>query len=293
MTENRNGTRNLFFAFFAVASLFIFSSYLIELYTISRENELYSHIFFVPIVSAYLIYSNRKTIFEQTAFSIAGGIIALLASLAIFVAGHRVSGLSESDFISIMVLSWAVCLAGGFVAIYGRVAAQAAAFPLAFLIFMVPLPEAAIDSATRFLQAGSAETAWRIFNLVGAPVQRDGYFFHLPGLTVEVAKQCSGIRSSMALFISAVLASHLFLKTWPGRSALLAVIVPIAILKNGLRITALTLSGYYIDERMLYGSLHTRGGMVFFAIAVLLAGTFIWFLRGMEKRAVKKNAAGA
>lgn len=222
-----------------------------------------------------------------------GGIIFVLASAAIFMTGHRIEGLSENDFLALMVLSWAVCLSGCFIAFYGAHAARAAAFPLAFLIFMVPMPDAAIDAATRFLQSGSTEVAWGLFNIVGAPVQRDGYFFHLPGLTVEVAKQCSGIRSSLALIISGALASHLFLRTWAGKSALMAAIVPIAVLKNGLRITALTLSGYYIDERMLYGSLHTRGGMVFFAIAVLLAGTAIWLLRGLERRAVKKNAAGA
>lgn len=248
---------------------------------------------FVPLVSAYLIYSNRKQVFGQTAFSPRAGIIVLLASAAIFIAGHKIDGLSENDSLSLIVLSWAVCVSGGFIAVFGRTAARAAAFPLAFLVFMVPLPEAALDGITRFLQTGSTEVAWQLFNVIGAPVQRDGYFFHLPGLTVEVAKQCSGIRSSLALLIAGALASHLFLRTWLGKSALLAVIVPIAVMKNGLRIAALTLSGYYIDERMLYGSLHTRGGMLFFAVAVLLAGSSIWLLRGVERRAAQKKAAGA
>lgn len=223
-----------------------------------------------------------------------GGIIWLGAALAVFMARHMLSGLSQNDFLSVVVLSWVICVAGGFTAIYGTASAWAAVFPLAFLIFMVPVPEAVVDAITGFLQSGSTEVAWQLFNLIGAPVQRDGYFFHLPGLNIEVAKQCSGIRSSLALLISGVLASHLFLRTWLGKAALMSVIVPIAIVKNGLRITALTLSGYYIDERMLYGSLHTRGGMFFFAIAVLLAGTAIWCLRGLERKtAVKKNAAGA
>lgn len=216
----------------------------------------------------------------------------MLASIGAFAAAQK-THLGENDFLSVMVLSWAVFLVGGFWAVYGTRAAKSAMFPLAFLLFMVPLPEAAIDGVTRFLQSWSTETASLIFNLVGAPVQRDGYFFHLPGLTVEVAKQCSGIRSSMALFIAGVLAAHLFLRTWPAKSALIAVVVPIAVLKNGMRITALTLSGYYIDERMFYGSLHTNGGMLFFAIAAALAGAGIWGLRAIERKAAKKNAAGA
>lgn len=161
------------------------------------------------------------------------------------------------------------------------------------MLFIVPLPQAALDGATSFLQSWSTETAWWLFNFVGAPVQRDGFFFHLPGLNVEVAKQCSGIRSSLALMIAGVLASGLFLKTWPARAALLTAVVPIAVLKNGLRIAALTLSGYYIDERMLYGSLHTRGGMLFFAIALALAGAVVWGLRAAERKLAKKKAARA
>jgi exosortase len=291
MTENSTRTRGLIFALFSIFSAFIYSPYLLELLALSRESELYSHILFIPIVSAYFMYSNRKKIFAQTSFSYMGFLL-LLASVGIFAAAQK-THLGENDFLSIMVLSWAILLAGGFWTVYGTRAAKTAMFPLAFLIFMVPLPQAALDSVTRFLQYWSTETAWQIFNLVGAPVQRDGYFFHLPGLTVEVAKQCSGIRSSMALFISGVLAAHLFLRTWPAKGALIAVVVPIAVLKNGLRITALTLSGYYIDERMLYGSLHTNGGMLFFAIAVALAGAGIWWLRSIERKALKKNAAGA
>ncbi|MBI2399592.1 MAG: exosortase/archaeosortase family protein [Deltaproteobacteria bacterium] len=291
MTEKRTGTRNLIFALFFIFSAFIYSPYLLELIAFSRENELYSHILFIPVVSAYLMYSNRKKIFSQTSFSYMV-FLPLMTSLAVFIAAQK-THLSENDFLSAMVLSWAVFVCGGFWAVYGTKAVHAAMFPVAFLLFMIPLPETALDSITRFLQSWSAKTAWQIFNIAGAPVQRDGYFFHLPGLTVEVAKQCSGIRSSMALFISGVLAAHLFLRTWPAKSALIAVVVPIAVLKNGLRIAALTLSGYYIDERMLYGSLHTNGGMLFFAIAAALAGAGIWFLRSIERKTLKKNAAGA
>lgn len=273
--------------------MLIFSPYLLELIDLSGDNELYSHLPFIPAMSAYLVYSNRKRIFAQTVFSPLGGLMAALLAALPFIAGHRAQGLSETGFLALMALSWTMTLAASFTAVYGTTAARRAAFPLAFLLFSVPAPESVTDAVTLFLQSGSTEVASILFDLYGAPVQRDGYFFHLPGLTVEVAKQCSGIRSSLALLISGVLAGHLFLRTWAGKAALLLAIVPIAVLKNGLRITALTLSGYYIDERMLYGSLHTRGGMVFFAIAVVIAGSAIWLLRGVERRALKKNAAGA
>lgn len=280
------------FAAFAACSLLIFSSPLSALAALSRDNSLYSHVFFIPAVSAYLVYSNRKRIFPQQEFSWAGGAGLALAASAVYAAAHLAEP-GGHGALALGVISWALLVSGGFTAFYGAKAARAAAFPLAFLAFMAPLPEAATDGVTRLLQYGSTEAAWAVFSVSGAPVHRDGYFFHLPGLTVEVARQCSGIRSSMALVIAGALASHLFLRTLLGKAALMALIVPIAIVKNALRIVALTLAGYYIDERMLYGSLHTRGGMLFFAVAVLMSGALIWALRRAEGKAAKKNAAGA
>lgn len=291
ITEKRSVTRGLLFALLSALSVLIYSPYLLEVYGLSREDELLSHVPLIPLFSAYLVYSNRKEIFSQTGFS-ASGVLLVLAGAAMSVPA-RLTVPGEASLLGVMLLSWTVFLAGCFTAIFGARAGKKAAFPLAFMLFMVPPPQALVDVATEFLQRWSAETAWWIFNLVGAPVHKEGYFFHLPGLNVEVARQCSGIRSSMALVIAGVLASNLFLRTWPARGALLASVVPIAVLKNGLRIAALTLSGYYIDERMLYGSLHTRGGMLFFAIALCIAGAAVWGLRAAERRSVKKNAAGA
>lgn len=264
-----------------------FSEHLARLYDLAMKSELYSHITLIPFLSAYLLYTKRKDILSSAAYGPRHGIPVLIAGAAIFIAGKSILTGGGSYHLAAMVLSAVVFWIGGFVTVFGGAAGRASLFPLLFLLFAVPMPEAALDPIIRFLQRGSTEAAWVFLSASGSPVERDGFFFHLPGLTVEVARECSGIRSSLVLFIAGVMASNMFLKTWPCRLAFIAAVLPIAVIKNGVRITALTLAGYHIDERMLYGTLHTRGGILFFLLALVMAGVALWALKKLEKKAAR------
>ncbi|NIS74590.1 MAG: hypothetical protein GTO08_04795, partial [Deltaproteobacteria bacterium] len=95
-----------------------------------------------------------------------------------------------------------------------------------------------------------------LFSLTGIPVFREGAVFHIPGLVIEVAKECSGIRSSTVLFVTSVITGHMFLKTGWRKVALFASVLPITVFKNGLRIVTLALIGAYVDRGILSGALH-------------------------------------
>jgi exosortase len=175
-----------------------------------------------------------------------------------------------------VILVWA----GGFLLCYGFGAFQAAAFPLLFLLLMVPLPDLMLDRVIRALQQGSTEIAYLMFQAVGTPVSRHGFLLSVPGVTIEVAKECSSIRSSLALFITCLLAAHLYLRT--GWKMLLFVLLslPVSVIKNGIRIATLTLLSIYVDPGFLSGKLHREGGFVFFFIALLiLFPVFLWLER--------------
>ena len=156
---------------------------------------------------------------------------------------------------------------------------RAACFPLLFLFFTIPIPEGILKPIVRFLQAGSAEAAYWMLRAVGVPLFRDGFLFTLPGLTVEVAEQCSGIRSGISLLLVSILAGHIFLKSGWRRLALAAAVVPITIAKNGLRIVTLSLFGAYVDRQVLSGPLHRAGGIPFFLVALVLLAVVLWALR--------------
>jgi len=100
-----------------------------------------------------------------------------------------------------------------------------------------------------------------------------------------VAEQCSGIRSSIALIITSVLAGYLFLKSGWSRLILVLSFFPITVFKNGMRIVTLSLLASYVDMRFITGSwLHKSGGIPFFAMGLALMAPVLWVLMKTEER---------
>jgi exosortase len=252
----------------------------------SMGNELYSHIVLIPFITGYLIYLNRNKIFSSREYSISGGSILITASIITYITGKTLASiLDKNDFFSIMVVSSVLFLIGTFLLVYGSRAFWEAQFPLCFLFFMVPVPTVIIDQVIFLLQSGSTEVSYLFLNVLGVPVFREGFVFHLPTITVEVAKECSGIRSSLALVIVTVLAAHLFLRDSWRRVVLLICVIPVVIIKNGVRITVLSVLATYVDTRFITNStLHRDGGVLFFMLGVIILGSVLWLLGKYEKK---------
>lgn len=247
----------------------------------SLNDESSSQIILIPLVSCYLLYMERKRIFSNTKASIASGLALVLSAVILyFLAARGFFPLQDSQPLTLETFSIVLVWIGGFLLCYGYAALRAAAFPLLFLLLMIPLPEAVLNRAIYALQVGSTEIAVLAFRVVGTPVFRQGFLLAVPGVTVEVAKECSSIRSSVALFITCLLAAHLYLRTGWKKILLVLLSFPLAIVKNGIRIATLTLLSIHVDPSFLTGNLHHRGGFVFFILAlVILWPIFLW----MEK----------
>jgi len=178
-------------------------------------------------------------------------------------------------FAVLIVLSWIAT----FIVFYGTGPLRAAAFPLLFLFLMSPLPGVVMEAAVSLLQKGSAETCYVLFRLIQLPVLRHGFQFSLPGVDIEVAKQCSGIHSALSLFISGLLAQHFLLRDVWKKACFTLCIIPIAIFKNGVRIVTITWLGIRVNPDFLHGSLHRRGGLPFSFLALALMALLLWVLR--------------
>jgi len=173
--------------------------------------------------------------------------------------------------------------AGAFVLCYGLRAFGSAAFPFLLLLFMIPLPPAVLTGTIVFLQKTSADASAWLFALIGMPFFRDGFVFALPGLTIQVAQECSGIRSSLALMISGLVMAYLFLRSTWTRAAFVLAIVPLAIVKNAVRIVALSWLAIYVDPSFVTGSaVHRNGGIPIFLASLTILGGAAWFLRRCE-----------
>lgn len=277
--------RNILFVSFSIIALLIFYVPFRELFLsfVSRRT-LLTHYF--SSVSQWLFpLFERKQIYLEMDYSFKIGIILLIIGILLYFTGVKQNtGLNQNDYLSLMMFSALTFWTGGFVLFYGVKAFKVASFALLFLLFMIPIPTTVVEGVISALQAGSAEAAYGFFKLTGVPVLREGFTFNLPGMSIEVAKQCSGIRSSIALFITSIIAGQLFLQTRWKKVILAVSIFPITIFKNGLRIVTLSLLGTYVDPRILSSELHKSGGIPFFFVALMLLAPVLWVLTKSEAK---------
>jgi exosortase len=247
-------------------------------YALSTESA--SHILLIPLITAWLIYQDRQKLSQPVLDFGAASLFAVPAlALAAFFYLRP-----PQEFVSALAgwtISFLLLVISGFVAVFGPACSKSVWFALAFLAFFVPIPDVLLNPFIHFLQSGSAYIAEALFELSGIPVLRDGFFFYLPKISIEIAKECSGIRSSMALLILALLVAHFSFRPFWKKLVFVAAGLLLMIVKNGVRIATLALLANYVNPQFLYGRLHREGGAVFFLLGLgLLLPIYVFLRRG-------------
>jgi exosortase C (VPDSG-CTERM-specific) len=259
------------------------------------QSDIHSHILLIPFISAYLIFLRRDRLPKDYAASPGLASILLLLGLVTVAAARIFSTtdppLSQNDHLSLMAFSFVCFLAAGGFLFLGVRWVAAVAFPMIFLIFMIPLPDRALHFLETASQVASTEAAALFFALTGTPMLRDGAVFQLPGITIEVAQECSGIRSSYVLFITTLAASYLFLKNPWRRALLIAFVIPLAILRNGFRVWLIGSLCVEFGPHMIDSVIHHRGGPIFFALSLIPLFLLLWWLRKGEQGKLKLRNA--
>jgi exosortase len=287
LTATEHGAARLqFAALFAASAIFGWKTLaaLIQ-YSLSHEDS--SHVVVIPFLSAYVIWSERDRIFgayNKPAFRGLGLAVIALGTLAYGAAWFWTDRTPGTNGFSLQVLCLVAIWIGIFVSISGARAARAALFPLLLLLLMIPLPDAILSRVVYALEKGSTDITYAIFQILRVPTLRSGFYLTVPGITIEVAPECSGIRSSVAMLITCLLAAHYYLRTWWGTLLFMFLVVPVAMIKNGIRIATLTLLSLYVDPSFLRGSLHRDGGFVFFFIGLAILGLALVGIRKLERR---------
>lgn len=289
MTANiqTDDQRLTYFVIWVLLSTTIFWTISVELFRYSRTNDNASHIVLIPFLSLWLIYQERRRIFQRTSADFGFSSIFFLVSAILLLWLQKFSNRwIPSDRLSGYALCLVILWIAGFALFFGREAFKNARFPLFLLLFSIPLPETLLNPIIYFLQKGSADIAQMIFDLCGVPALREGFVFHLAHVNIEVAKECSGIRSSLALLILALLVGHLFLRSFWKQALFVGAGILVMIIKNGVRIATLTILAQYVDPGFLFGRLHHQGGVVFFLLGLALLIPILWLLQRAEKTEV-------
>jgi exosortase C (VPDSG-CTERM-specific) len=256
---------------------------LFDLLRFTFHSDLFSYIPLIPVISAYLIWTERKKMTTEVCPSRAGAAVAFIIGAAIAAAwwlGTRAGWTTTpQDYLTLMTLSFLCFFWGACLALPGWKIVRDAAFPAMFLIFAVPLPTAWEGHIDSFFQYTSAFTAKALFSLAGTPALLRGLQIDLPGFSLIVAPECSGIHSTLVLLITSLLAGYMFLRRPSLRAILALSIVPLAILRNGFRVFVIGELCVHISPTMIDSPIHRKGGPIFFALSLIPLFLLLVFLR--------------
>jgi exosortase len=284
-------SRHGLFAAFTVALLGAHVSAVRSVIELSRHDGTASHLIFVPFVTFAFLYTRRDSLFTEDVPAVSAAVWRLMGLVTLsWVAAALAAAAGPVYTLTLVVGVMVVAWVGGFVSCYGTPAFRFALFPLLFLGFAIPIPSTFVDTAVLLLKNGSAHVVAALFSVTGTPFHQNGYVFALPAFRIEIADQCSGIRSSLALVMTSVLAGHLFLTTTWKRVLVVLVAVPFAVFKNGCRIVALYLLATHVDPGYMTGALHHEGGIVFFAIGLAVLAPFFLALQRTEPALTREHS---
>lgn len=227
-----------------------------------RTDPNYSHGFLVPVISAYLVWERRRALRSVPRRTSAWGYPVLVGGLAMLVAGEAAAFGYPGR------LSLPVTLAGLILLLGGPALLRVLAFPLAYLVFMLPLPVPLFVGIAFPLQLLAASLATTALDLAGVPVFREGNIINLAYTRLEVVEACSGIRSLISLLALAVIYAYVSQRGWWRRGLVVLSAVPIALLTNALRIAATGVLAHTVGMAAAMGFYHTFSGWLIFMLAL-------------------------
>ena len=276
------------FTFLCAVSLLFWWHPLATTLKLALANDAYTHILLILPLSAALIYLDLKYLNSkalrsdpQPSSPIGVAVLALALSAGCY-ARWGMAAAPDDVRLSLAMFALVTWWIAGVLLCFGPRAFQSLLFPLCFLFLMVPIPESALSGILEFLQQQSAFAARIMFRAAGVPVTQDGIMLSIPNLDIEVARECSSIRSSLMLAVTTLVLAHLFLRSWWRKVLLVAAAIPLSVAKNGVRIFTIAELGTRVDPGFLDGKLHHQGGILFYGLAVVAVATLLWVLRRTE-----------
>jgi exosortase len=245
-------------------TLWLYRSILYHLVGQWWQDPNFSHGFFVPLFSAFVVWQERDRLRRLPLRPSWSGLPILFLALCVLVVGQMGAELFLSR------ISPLIALAGLIVLFLGWNFFKATLFPWAFLLLMIPIPAIMFSQITFPLQLLASRVASETLPLFGVPILREGNVINLPSMALEVAEACSGIRSLMSLVTLAIIYGYLMEKRLWIRYLLAVASVPIAVVANSARIIGTGLLVQYWDPDKAEGYFHASWGWIIFVVSLVL-----------------------
>jgi len=251
-------------AVIAALLLWLYSPTLIHLVAQWWSDPNFSHGFFVPLFSGFVIWQERSRLRALSPHPSWSGLLFLALGLCMLIVGQMGAELFFSR------LSLLIVLAGLIVLFFGWNFFRALLLPWAFLLLMIPIPAIVFNQITFPLQILASKVASTTLPWMGVPVLREGNVIVLPAMALEVAEACSGIRSLMSLTTLTVIYGYLMERRAGVRVLLAVASVPIAVAANSLRIVGTGLLVQYWDPQKAQGFFHEFSGWLIFVVSLVM-----------------------
>ncbi len=229
-----------------------------------RVDPEYSHGPLVLLIGAYLVWRRRQDLQRCPSAPSSTGFLVILAGLGLLIVGEA------AVFGYFMRVSLLVVVAGAILFLSGPRMLRALAFPLAYLLFMIPLPYIVFDRITLPLQLLASSLATSALDAIGIPALREGNVITLAAAQLGVTEACSGIRSLISLGAIGMIYAYLAFPGWWRQAILVASTIPIAIAANAARVALTGLLADRFGIQAAMGFYHTFSGLLVFALAVTL-----------------------
>ncbi len=194
------------------------------------NNPQYSHAYLVPLFSAYLLWRDRENRPDGSAGPAWLGLAPLLAGIILRLIGSFFY-ISWLEMISLVpVLCGVALLLGGWPAL------RWSWVPIAFLLFMLPLPYRLETALSQPLQSVASRVSAYTLQTLGWSAFREGNIIHVNQYEVGVVEACNGLGMMLLFFAMSTGMALVMARAWPERVVLLVSAVPIAVVANAARI---------------------------------------------------------
>ena len=252
---------------------------------LSINDDRYIQIVAAPVICLFFLYCDRQNIFSRSRLNLMFGIpllvaaVVLCTAVAVFHPGW--DRITELAFVNGALVT---LLAAAFLLCFGTRSFRAAIYPMGCLWLAIPLPSGLVAGLTWLYEQGSAVVTYVLLDVAGISVLREGTHFSIPNLDFNVAPECSGIRSGVALMLLAIVIGRLYLRSSGARILLILSTIPNTILKNAVRIAVTTSLGAFVDRKFMDGPFHHQyGGLVFFPVDFVILVPLVWLLMRIER----------
>jgi exosortase len=237
---------------------FLYRQVIVELVRDWARDDNYSHGFLIVPLALYFAWERRSRFAQAPRLPSFTGLLLIVPAIIATV-------LNMHPFVNRVAML--ICMVGGVVFLCGWARLKVMAFPIAFLLLMIPIPAVIFNPVTFPLQLLSSRFGEWTLSTCQVPVLREGNVIQMANTSLEVAEACSGIRSLISLLTLGIVYGYFIESRVWLRIVLALSTIPIAIVANAIRVSGTGLAAHFYGPEAAEGFFHTFSGWLVFVVA--------------------------